>query len=64
MDSKDDQWRFDKHKKRATLGTSEYPPEMNCTLFCCTQDIEVWMVKHPLPSHAELQNIITGSSLI
>jgi hypothetical protein len=28
-----DLWRFDKHKKRATLGTGEYPPEMNCTFF-------------------------------
>jgi hypothetical protein len=23
--------RFDKHKKRATLGMGEYPPVMNCT---------------------------------
>ncbi len=36
-----DLWRFDKHKKRATLGTGEYPPVMNCTLFCSTQGIEV-----------------------
>jgi hypothetical protein len=27
--------RFDKHKKRATLWTGEYPPVMNCT-FCCS----------------------------
>ena len=26
--------RFDKHKQRATLGTGEYPPVMNCTLYC------------------------------
>jgi hypothetical protein len=26
--------RFDKHIQRATLGTGEYPPVMNCTLFC------------------------------
>jgi hypothetical protein len=45
-------WRFNKHKKRATLGTGEYPPEMNCTLFCGTQGIEVWIGKHPLPSYA------------
>jgi hypothetical protein len=25
--------RFDKHKKRATLWTGEYPPVMNCTFF-------------------------------
>jgi hypothetical protein len=59
-----DLWRFDEHKKRATLGMGEYPPEKNCTLFCCTQGIEVWMGNHPLPSYAELQNCITGSSLI
>jgi hypothetical protein len=47
-----DLWRFNKHKKRATLGTGEYPPVMNCTLFCCTQGIEVWMGKHSLPSYA------------
>jgi hypothetical protein len=44
--------RFDKHKKRATLGMGEYPPAMNYTLFCCTQGIEVWMGKYPLPSCA------------
>jgi hypothetical protein len=59
-----DLWRFNKHKKRTTLGTGEYPPEMNCTFFCCTQGIEVWMGTHLLPSYAELQNSITGSSLI
>jgi hypothetical protein len=47
-----DLWRFDKHKKRATLGTGEYAPVMTCTLFCGTQGIEVWMGKHPLPSYA------------
>jgi hypothetical protein len=47
-----DLWRFDKHKNRATLGMGEYPPAMNCTLFCGTQGIEVWMGKHPLPSCA------------
>ncbi len=59
-----DLWRNIKHKKSATLGMGEYPPEMNCTLFCCTQGIEVWMGKHPLPSYAELQKCITGSILI
>jgi hypothetical protein len=44
-----DLWRFHKHKKRATLGMGEYPPEMNCTLLCCTQGIEVWMGNHQLP---------------
>jgi hypothetical protein len=46
--------RFDKHIKRATLWTGEYPPVRNCTLpfFCGTQGIEVWMGKHPLPSYA------------
>jgi hypothetical protein len=44
--------RFDKHKQRATLGTGEYPPVMNCTLFCGIQGIQVWMGKHPLPSYA------------
>jgi hypothetical protein len=47
-----DLWRFNKHKKRATLGTGEYAPVMTCTLFCGTQGIEVWMGKHPLPSYA------------
>jgi hypothetical protein len=44
--------RFDKHKQRATLGTGEYPPVMNCTLFCGAQGIQVWMGKHPLPTCA------------
>jgi hypothetical protein len=59
--------RFDKHKRRAALGTGEYSPVMNCTpfavhkamLFRCinrlsgsTQGIEVWMGNHPLPSYA------------
>jgi hypothetical protein len=44
--------RFDKHKQRATLGMGEYPPVMNCTLFCSAQGIQVWMGKHPLLSHA------------
>ena len=59
--------RFDKHKRRATLGTGEYSPVMNCTLFAVhkamlfrcvswlsgsTQGIEVWMGNHPLPSYA------------
>jgi hypothetical protein len=47
-----DLWRFNKHKKRATLGLGEYPPVMTCTLFCGTQGIGVWMGKHPLPSCA------------
>jgi hypothetical protein len=44
--------RFDKHKKRATLWTGEYPSVINCTFCCSTQGIEVWMGKHPLPSHS------------
>ena len=44
--------RFDKHKKRATLWMGEYPPVMNCTLFCNTQGVDVWMGAHPLPSYA------------
>ncbi len=28
-----DMWRFDKHTKRATLWTGEYPPVMNCAFF-------------------------------
>ncbi len=44
--------RFDKHKKRATLWMGEYPPVMDCTFCCGIQDIEAWMGKHPLPSHA------------
>jgi hypothetical protein len=44
--------RSDKHEKRATLWTGEYPPVMNCTLFCGTQGIDGWMGKHPLPSYA------------
>jgi hypothetical protein len=59
--------RFDKHKRRAALGTGEYSPVMNCTpfavhkamLFRCinrlsgsTQGIEVWMGNHPLQSYA------------
>jgi hypothetical protein len=47
-----DLWKFDKHKKRATLGMGEYPSGMNCTFFCGTQGIEVWMGKHLLPSCA------------
>ena len=34
-----DLWRFNKHKKRATLGMGEYLPVMNCTLFCGTKGI-------------------------
>ncbi len=44
--------RFSKHKKRATLRMGEYLPVMNCTLFCGTQGIDIWMGKHPLPSFA------------
>jgi hypothetical protein len=39
--------RFDKHEKRATLWTGKYPPVMNCTLFCITQGIDVWMISIP-----------------
>ncbi len=51
--------RFDKHKKT--------PPVRNCTFFCGTQGIEVWMGKHPKLTYTiqmELQNSFTGSSLI
>ncbi len=44
--------RFNKQKKRATLWTGEYPSATKCTFFCGTQDIEVWMGKHPLSSYA------------
>ncbi len=44
--------RLNKHKPRVTLGMGEYPPVMNCTLFCIAQGIQVWMGKHPLPSDA------------
>jgi len=47
-----DLWRFDKHNMVATLWTGEYPPVRNCTFFCGTQGIEVWMGKHLLPSYA------------
>jgi hypothetical protein len=44
--------RFEKHKQRAALGMSVYPPVISCTLFCGAQGIEVWMGKHSLPSYA------------
>jgi hypothetical protein len=44
--------RFNKHKQRATLGRDEYPPVMNCTLFCSAQGNQVWMGKPPLPTYA------------
>ncbi len=47
-----DLWRFSKHKKRPTLWMGEYPPVMNCTFFCGTQGIKVWIGKHHLPSYA------------
>ena len=40
-----DLWRFDKHKKRATLGTGEYPPVMNCTLFAVHKALKYgWVI--------------------
>jgi hypothetical protein len=41
MTQGEDLRRFNKHKQRATLGTGEYPPVMNCTLFGGAQGIEV-----------------------
>ena len=36
-----DMGRFNKHSKRATLGTVEYPPVMVCIYFCGTEHIKV-----------------------
>jgi len=47
-----DLWRFDKHKKRATLGTGEYPPVMNCTLFAVHKALKYgWVI---IPYHLML----------
>ncbi len=35
-----DLWRFNKHKKRATLGMGEYPPMMNCTFFAVNKALK------------------------
>jgi hypothetical protein len=44
--------RFDKHKKRATLGTGEYPPVMNCTLFVVHKALNYeWVI---IPHHLML----------
>jgi hypothetical protein len=44
--------RFDKHKKRATLGTGEYPPVMNCTLFAVHKALKYeWVI---IPYHLML----------
>jgi hypothetical protein len=62
-----DLWRFDKHKKRATLGTGEYPPVMNCTLFAVHKALKYeWVIilYHLRCTQKELQNSCTGSSLI
>ncbi len=42
-----DLWRFNKHKKRATLGTGEYPPEMTCTLFAVHTALKYGWVNIP-----------------
>jgi len=37
--------RFDKHKKKATLGTGEYPPVMNCALFAVHKALKYeWVI--------------------
>ena len=47
-----DLWRFDKHKKRATLGMGEYPPVMNCTLFAVHKTLKYeWVI---IPCHLML----------
>ena len=47
-----DLWRFDKHKKRATLGMGEYPPVMNCTLFAVHKALKYeWVI---IPYHLML----------
>jgi hypothetical protein len=47
-----DLWRFDKHKKRATLGMGEYPPMMNCTLFAVHKALKYeWVI---IPYHLML----------
>ena len=46
-----DLWRFDKHKRRATLGTGEYSPVMNCTLFVVHKALKYeWVIipYHPM----------------
>ena len=40
-------WRFDKHKKRASSGTGEYPPVMNCTLFLVHKALKYGWVSIP-----------------
>ena len=48
----DDLRRFDKHKKRATLGTGKYPPVMNCTLFAVHKALKYeWVI---IPYHLML----------
>jgi hypothetical protein len=39
--------RFDKHKQRATLGTGEYTPVMNCTLFAVHKAFKYGWVRTP-----------------
>jgi hypothetical protein len=43
----DDLRRFDKHKKRATLWTGEYPPVMNCTFFAVHKALKYGWVSIP-----------------
>ena len=58
--------RFDKHKKRATLGMGEYPPVMNCALFAVHKALKYEWVIIPyhlmLYTNKEWQNSCTGSS--
>ena len=42
-----DLWRFNKHKKRATLGMDEYPPMMNCTFFAVNKALKYGWVSIP-----------------
>ncbi len=39
--------RFDKHKKRATLWTAEYPPVMNCNFFAVHKALKYGWVSIP-----------------
>jgi hypothetical protein len=39
--------RFDKYKQRATLGTGEYPPVMNCTFFVVHKAFKYGWVSTP-----------------
>ncbi len=60
--------RFDKHKKRATLGMGEYyNPVMNCSLFVVHNALkDEWVIipYHLCCTQKELQNSCTGYSAI